>query len=307
VTDSQPSNSVANKSDIAVNRILLIIVYITGIVGISFSAIFVRWTEAPVSVVASHRMWISVLILLPFAMKFVPEWFKLPAREVIKLIISGLCLGLHFLFWMASLRLTSVASSTAILTLEPVIVMLGAFLVYKQKASSGAIIAMLIAMVGAIMIGWGDVRFSGDALLGDLLSFIGAAVVAVHMLIGTSLRNYLSALSYSVAVFLVAAIVLSAYNVASGIEQFDYAANDWLMFALLAIVPTIFGHLLFNWLLKYMQTTTVSMAVLGEPLGATLLAYYLLGENVTWIQLAAGGLLIFGVWLFIRRQGIRKK
>lgn len=78
-----------------------------------------------------------------------------------------------------------------------------------------------------------------------------------------------------------------------------YPPKEWGLFLLLAVVPTLFGHYLFNWLLKYMSATSVSMSVLGEPVGATLLAFLLLGEPVTWLQATAGSLLIFGVWLFL--------
>ncbi|MCR8641331.1 DMT family transporter [Paenibacillus sp. N1-5-1-14] len=280
----------------------LSLMLVVGIIAISFSAIFVKWSAAPAPVIAMNRLLITVLIMLPFIYKYLPEFRRISLRSYFSLFMSGLMLGLHFLFWMESLRWTSVASSTAILTLEPVLVMAGSFWVFRHKVSRTAIVAMAVAMFGAILIGWGDFRFSGDALKGDLLSFIGTIAVAVHMIIGKSLRAHMSAYVYSMCVFLIGAFVLGVYSVAVGYPLFDYSADEWGLFFLLAVVSTLFGHYVFNWLLKYMSATTVSMAVLGEPLGATILAFFLLGESITPVQFAAGLLLLVGVAVFIRSQ-----
>ncbi|MVP02516.1 DMT family transporter [Paenibacillus lutrae] len=279
------------------------IAFVVGIIGISFSAIFVRWSSAPVAVTAMYRLLLTTLIMLPFLFRYTQEIRNIRWKSLAWLISSGFFLGLHFLLWMASLSYTTVASSTALLTLEPIFVMGGAYLIFRQKSSLGTIAGILIAMIGAAMIGWGDFRFSGEALRGDILSVVSAAAVAVHMLIGKSMRESMSAFVYSFFVFLAAGAVLGLYNIAQGTPLTGYSQTDWTMFLLLAIVPTLFGHYLFNWLLKYMKAATVSMSVLGEPLGSTILAYYLLSEAITGIQVGAGLLLLSGIWLFIRSQG----
>jgi len=273
-----------------------------GILAISFSAILVKWSAAPASIIASHRLLVTVIIMSPLLYKFWPEMKKITGASYIKLMWSGLSLGLHFLLWMSSLRYTSVASSTAILTLEPVVVMVGSYIVFRHKTSFRAIMAMLIAILGAMMIGWGDFRFAGDAWIGDVLSFLSMVAVAIHMILGKSLRTHMSAFVYSWWVFLIGGLLLLIYNLIMGYSIFQYDANEWQLFVLLAIIPTLFGHVLFNWLLKYMQATTVSMSVLGEPLGATILAYMLLNETITWIQAGAGLLLLIGVGLFIKQE-----
>jgi drug/metabolite transporter (DMT)-like permease len=290
-----------DRSVVSVRYPVSVLLFI-GILAISFSAILVKWSAAPASVIASHRLLITVLIMTPLLYKYWPEMKQINRSSYIKLMWSGFCLGLHFLLWMSSLRYTSVASSTAILTLEPVVVMLGSYLVFRHKTSTGAIIAMAIAILGAMMIGWGDFRFAGDAWIGDVLSFFSMVAVSIHIILGKSLRTHLSAFVYSWLVFLIGGLFLLAYNLVVGYSLFQYESNEWLLFLLMAIIPTLFGHFLFNWLLKYMQATTVSMSVLGEPLGATILAYLLLGETITWIQAVAGLLLLIGVGLFIRQE-----
>ncbi|MHA6482629.1 DMT family transporter [Paenibacillus sp. strain BS8-2] len=277
------------------------LLYLVGIIAISFSSIFVKWSEADVAVIAMYRLYLTNLLLLPFAWKYRSELFSLTRKQWLLLGASGVMLGLHFLLWMASLRLTTVASSTVILTLEPVLVMLGSYWIYKTKANHAMLAGMGIAIIGSIMIGAGDFNLSGDALAGDILSFFGTVAVAVHMLIGKGLRDSVGAFAYNFWVFFTAASALALYNVGFGNSFTGYSSKEWGLFLLLAIVPTLFGHYLFNWLLKYMNATAVSMAVLGEPVISSLLAWVLLKEALTGYQLIAGVFILSGVWLFIRK------
>jgi len=277
-----------------------------GIIAISFSAVFVKWTDAPVSVIGMYRLALTLVGMTPFLFRYRSELRAVSRRDRVLLALSGFMLALHFLLWMGSLRYTTVASSTVLMTLEPVLVMIGALAFFRERIRRSAVVAMSVALVGAVLIGWGDFRLSGAALYGDLLSVLGTLAVVVHMLLGQALRGRISSFVYSYSVFLAAAVSFAAYNAVAGHSFFGYAPNDWLIFALMAAVPTVFGHLLFNWLLKYAGATTVSMAVLGEPVGASLLAWALLGETLTPLQAFAGALLIGGVWLFLRSGGAHR-
>ncbi|NBI28764.1 DMT family transporter [Chengkuizengella marina] len=276
------------------------IILLIGIIAISFSSIFIRWSDAPVSVMAMYRLYFTNLFMIPFVMKYWSEIKTLSKSDWFYLSLSGLLLGLHFLLWMGSLRFTSVANSTAIVALEPIFVLIGSFLFFKIRTNILSVVGMFIAVLGAALIGWGDFGVSSEAFFGDILALLGAIAVALHMLIGKLLLRKMSNYVYSFFVFLTAAFSLHIYNLILGYSFFNYASIDWGIFIILAIVPTVFGHLLFNWLLKYMNATTVSMSILGEPLGAALLAYFLLNEHITIQQAIAGVILLFGVWLFIK-------
>ncbi|WP_211747474.1 DMT family transporter [Paenibacillus sp. Marseille-Q4541] len=276
------------------------VLYLIGIISISFSSIFVKWSEAEVSVIAMYRLFLTNLLMAPLLYKYRHEIFRLSKKEWLYLGASGIMLGLHFLLWMGSLRLTTVASSTVILTLEPILVMLGSMWIFAAKPNRIMLIGMGMAVVGSVVIGAGDFRVSGDALKGDFLSLLGTIAVAVHMLIGEHARKNISAFVYNFWVFLIAGSSLALYNVGNRIPFTGYDAREWGIFLLLAIVPTLLGHYLFNWLLKVMNATTVSMAVLGEPVFASLLAWMLLGEGLTALQLTAGAFILAGVWVFLR-------
>ncbi|WP_188114710.1 DMT family transporter [Paenibacillus sp. B2(2019)] len=275
------------------------ILMLIGIVAISFSAIFIKWSAAPASIQGMYRLLFTSLLMLPFARPYSGAAFALRKKDWIMLVLSGTMLALHFLLWMGSLKYTSVASSTMIMALEPVFIMLGVYFLYKEKTAVSAILGLSIAIGGVVFIGWGDIGISADNLKGDLLSVGGTVAVAVHMLIGQKLVVRMPSYLYSLIVFLSAAGVFAIYNLIMGISFFNYPANEWGIFLLLAVVPTVFGHILFNWLLQYVSATTVSMNILGEPVGASILAYLLLGEQLTALQWAGGLLVMFGLGVYL--------
>lgn len=272
-----------------------------GIIAISFSSIFVKWSDSPVSVQAMYRLMITAIMMLPFAGKYAGDARSLKRSEWGLLALSAAMLALHFLLWMGSLQWTSVASSTIILALQPVFVMIGAYLWFKERTSLGALFGMSIAFLGVFLL-IGSSGFGGQEghFKGDLMSLLGTAAVAVHMLLGQLLLRRLPSFLYSWLVFVMASLILAVYNLIQGYSFTGYSGREWGIFLLLAIVPTVFGHLLFNWLMKFASASTVSMSVLGEPVGASVLAFLILHETMYPLQAAGGALVLLGLILFLR-------
>ncbi len=271
------------------------------IIAISFSAIFVKWSDAPSSILSMYRMWLASLLLVPIVWKKRAEFQKITKKDWIFLFCSGFFLALHFVLWFGSLKLTTVASSTIILALQPIVSLVGGFFVFKERTTASALMTMGIAIVGAVMIGWGDFGLSRDAILGDVLSFLSVIAVVGYLLIGQSTVKKVSHWIYSFCVFVFASIVLSIYNVSAGVAFGGYEAREWGIFLLLATVPTL-SHVINNWLLNYVNATTISMSILGEPVGATALAVVLLGEHLVGWQIAGGLLVLLGVFFFLMQQ-----
>lgn len=203
------------------------ILMLIGIVAISFSAIFIKWSAAPASIQGMYRLLFTSLLMLPFARPYSGAAFALRKKDWIMLVLSGTMLALHFLLWMGSLKYTSVASSTMIMALEPVFIMLGVYFLYKERTAVSAILGLSIAIGGVVFIGWGDIGISSDNLKGDLLSVGGTVAVAVHMLIGQKLVVRMPSYLYSLIVFLSAAGVFAIYNLIMGISFFNYPAKEW--------------------------------------------------------------------------------
>lgn len=279
-----------------------------GVVSVSTSAILVKFSAAPSGVIAFYRLFFSVLLMLPLVLfKYGPELKRIGRRDWLYSAIAGIFLAFHFILWFESLRFTSVASSTVLVTLQPLFAFAGTYLFFKERFTVKAILSGVIAIGGSVLISWGDFRISGTALFGDLLALAACALVTAYLMFGQTVRKRLSLITYTFTVYSISAMTLLVYVIAAGESLGPYPASDWVCFILLALVPTLLGHTLFNWSLKWLSTSTISMAILFEPVGAAVLAYFLLGEFVAWYQAAGGMIVIGGIMLFLADGRIMKR
>lgn len=271
-----------------------------GVISVSTSAILVKVSTAPSGVIAFYRMFFSVLFMLPvFLIKYVPELRLITRRDWLFSIAAGVFLAFHFILWFESLNYTSVASSTVLVTLQPLFAFIGTYFFFKEKFSWKAILSGLVAVIGSVIISWGDFKISGSALFGDMLALIACALVTAYLMFGQSVRKRLSLVTYTFVVYSISSITLFIYVLIRQEPLVPYGTSDWVYFILLALIPNLLGHTLFNWSLKWLSTSTISMAILFEPVGAAILAYYLLQEAVVWTQALGGAIVIGGVSLFL--------
>lgn len=271
-----------------------------GVIAVALSAIFVKLANADAEVIAFYRMFFSVLIMAPvFFWKYTAELKRLTKRDWTFSVIAGIFLAFHFILWFDSLNYTSVASSTVLVTLQPLFAFAGTYFFFKERFSLKTVFSGLIAIGGSILISWGDFKISGTALYGDMLALIACALVTAYLLFGQDVRKRLSLVTYTFVVYGISTVTLFIYILIKGGSFGPYPANDWLWFILLAIVPNLLGHTLFNWSLKYVSTNVISIAILFEPIGAAILAFYVFNEHLISTQVIGGFIVIAGIMLFV--------
>ncbi|CAI8896852.1 DMT(Drug/metabolite transporter) superfamily permease [Brevibacillus sp. IT-7CA2] len=274
-----------------------------GVIAISSSAIFVKLSDAPAPIIATYRLIFSVLLTLPFLIwnrGAIAEIGKMPQKVWLLCILSGAFLASHFLLWFESLNYTSVASSTVLVTLQPLFAFIGGYFFFGEKVRFLALSGGLLAIAGSFVIGWGDFQVGGMALWGDFLALMGAVTVTGYWLVGQYVRQHMSSFAYTLVVYSATSVILVAYDLALGYSLVGYPGADWGWFFCLALFPTLLGHSIFNWIIKWLNTTTISMGILGEPIGTAILAYFILGEVVTPPQWIGGLIIIAGIYVFIR-------
>ncbi|MEK4386959.1 DMT family transporter [Solibacillus sp. FSL W7-1464] len=273
---------------------------IIGVISVSLSAIFVKLASADAGVIAFYRMLFSILIMLPwFLMKYSNEIKVLSKRDWVFSSIAGVFLSFHFILWFESLNYTSVASSTVLVTMQPLFAFIGTYLFFKEKITLQTFIAGGVAILGSVLISWGDFKISGTALYGDILALIACALITGYLLFGQDVRKRLSLVTYTMVVYSVSTITLFFYIIIKGESFGPYPAIDWMWFILLAIIPNLLGHNLFNWALKWTSTNVISIAILFEPVGAALLAIFIFNEYLTVSQIVGGLIVILGIMLFV--------
>jgi drug/metabolite transporter (DMT)-like permease len=253
-----------------------------------------------------YRMFLASLFIFPMAWKHREEFAKISRKEWLAIVFAGIFLACHFGLWFESLNHTSVASSTLILALQPAIALVGGVLFFKEKVHIRTVVAMGIAFVGVAIVGGGSLEGGNRALLGNILSFVAVVSVVLYLMIGQRNVKSINHWVYSFLVFLVAGLSVAVFNLMSGFSFAGYSTNDWLVFIALAIFPTG-AHIIYNMLLNYVNTTTVSMSTLGEPIGASILAMILLNEMLTVVEMIGGVLIIAGIFYFLKLQGGSKQ
>lgn len=278
-----------------------------GVVAVSTGAIFVKAAHAPALVTAAYRVGIAAAVLMPLAWFYVRrELLALTAREVGPALVAGAFLALHFGTWIASLDYTSVANSVVLVNTNPIWVGLLTPLVTRERIRAGTVGCIALSVAGGTVIGWGDLATGGAALWGDLLALMGSVFAALYLLMGRRLRVHLSLLAYIFLCYGSAAVFLWTAVVVSGLPVTGFSAGTWGAFAGMALFSQLVGHTSYNWALKWIRTSTVAVSLLGEPIGASLMAYLFFGEALTASKWIGGGLILLAIYLAARGEGKTK-
>jgi drug/metabolite transporter (DMT)-like permease len=267
-----------------------------GVLAVSTASVLIKLCTAPALAIAGWRLTLAALALVLWAAASRRwPWSGVPARERPRAVAAGLLLGLHFATWISSLDYTSVASSVVLVTTNPLFVGLGAWLFLREKSGPGLWLGMALSMGGGALVALADRHQGGgsDPLRGDALALAGALCGSGYLLLGRRVQAQAGTLGYVTLVYSVAALLLLGLALAAGTPVAGYSPRDWLLLALLAALPQGVGHTLINWSLRFFPAGVVAVAILGEPLGAILLAWLVLGEGVAPLQ-ALGALLILG-------------
>ena len=273
-----------------------------GVTAVSTAAVLIRLADAPALAIASYRLGIAAVLLLPLSLAIDrTRLLALSAREKLLMGASALCLALHFAFWIASLSHTSVASSVVIVTANPILVAIAAHVLLRESLTRSTAAGIGLGLAGGVVIALGDWDLGDRRLYGDGLALLGAAGVAGYYIIGRDLRRSMPVLAYVAPVYGLAAVVLLASSGATGAALGGFSGETYLYLVLLALVPQLLGHSSLNWALGHLPATLVAVAVMAEPVGATLLAWAILDETPPVTAVAGGALILVGVYLALRR------
>jgi drug/metabolite transporter (DMT)-like permease len=262
----------------------------------------IRMSEAPPLVIATYRLTLATLIVAPFYIKSggLAGLMSIQLIDLLTLAGVGVALALHFASWITSLDYTSVASAVIFGHIDPIFVAAVSHFVLGEKVRGGTILGIIVAFIGVAVIAFSDSGSGGSNLYGDLLALVGALMLGVYTLSGRRLRQSLDLASYVTPVYATAASVLAISCVVTGTKLWPYPVEEYVLFLAIAIIPMIFGHTVYNWTLKYIEASVASLSLLGEPVGATLLAYFFLGETPSYLTIVGGTITLLGIYLCVR-------
>jgi drug/metabolite transporter (DMT)-like permease len=278
---------------------------------VSSASILIRFAQelgVPSLSLAAWRLTLAALILTPLVLtRSRDELATLAPRDVGLAMLAGAFLAVHFATWIASLAYTSVAASTVLVTTNPIWIAAASWLLFRERPGPGLAVGIALALLGSVAIfAAGEASpGGGDPALGNALALSGSIMVSGYLLIGRSLRRRLSLLAYIWLVYGAAAGVLLVAVLVTGGPMLGFTASAYAILLALAVGPQLGGHTAFNWALRYLSPAFIAIAILGEPVGAALLAFVILGERVAPLELAGFVLLLVGIYCAARseRQG----
>lgn len=281
----------------------------------SFSSIFIRLTPASAIIIAFWRQFLAsilTLLIIIFSKKFI-NLKKISKEQIGYFILGGFFLALHFASWILSLFYTTIAQSLVIVNASPAMVVIIGFVFLNEKINRYQIGGILISIIGGLIIVFGSIQPSSqapDPFYGNILAFIGAVTFSGYIIIGRFIRSSheIDLFTYTFYIYFISSIFLAIIALLTSSNEFFYSLTGnlpiyaYLGFFLLAIIPTIFGHTLYNYSLKEIKAAVVSVVTLGEPIISSILAMIILFEYPSVISIIGGFIIIFGVSITILRE-----
>lgn len=273
------------------NRFFKYFLIFTGIVSVSLAAIFIKMSNSEPIVIATFRMGISSLILIPFY--FIKKKNFIFKDDLKIFILSGLFLALHFYTWITSLRFTTIMSSTVLVTTNPIFVSIFSYFLFKKIIKKKTIFAIILSIIGVIFMSNG---FSiSSNLKGNLLALFGAIFASLYIISNYYLRKKYDLFDIIFPVYSISFIVLFFLSILLKAKIYPLPFNEYLLFFLIALIPQVIGHSIFNYSLKFFSPVFISLTILGEPIGATIFGIIFFKEIPKILEMIGGFLIITGI------------
>jgi drug/metabolite transporter (DMT)-like permease len=298
------SNDNTNNRAVGTARVMTAMGF--AVLALSFSSIFVtalQRSAAPPLVIAFYRMAIATAILLPASLILKRNEIRTLVRKDIGLLfIGGFCLAVHFAAWITSLHYISIATSIVLVNSHPLFVVIASYFFLGERPSKRGLIGTAVGLAGMAIMSYDALINVQLALKGVALALLGALAVVGYFIVGRKARPRMSLLGYVTPLYAACSLFLLALILFKGDPLGPYSSSSWILFTALAIVPTIVGHTVFNWALRHVRPTVISLAFLGEPVIASLLALLFFAQRPPATTLVGGALVLAGVYLATSRR-----
>jgi drug/metabolite transporter (DMT)-like permease len=293
-------------------KVKVLAALLAGLTAFGFAPILVRFaSDTSPLVLVVYRTVFAAVMLFPFWI-----WMRNSEqrsgkrKERLWIALSGVCLGLHFTFWISSLYYTSVASASVLVTIHPIIMILVERLWFKRSFATSTWVGVVLAFSGSVLLGISDSQIEQDftdPLFGNFMALTAAIIFVIYLLIGQKIRKKREWIDYVFPVYFYAAAACVVIAVVMGKDLLNISAIGVWAGAGLAFGPQILGHGSMNYAVKYVSPTLLSTLILVEPLAASVLAFFLFAELPPLTSITAMIIILAGVGLTWKRKSADKK
>ena len=271
------------------------------VVALSFPAIFIRLAQADGLSIAFLRLAFASIMLWPIAYRKVPAaWREIEPAERLRVVAAGVFLGLHLFLWITAVLKTTIASAAFLVITQPIMVAILAHFFLRERLNRWVVAALILTLGGTALINIGDLNLNPEYLWGDFLALIGAVMAAFYLLLGRSVRRKIRLLPYVTIVYSSAALILLPICILTRAPLFSLSARSYFWCFMLTLIPTLIGHTLYNWALRYLKAYTVNASIVVEPILATFMAWLIFREQPS-TYLYPGAVLLMGALILAFR------
>ena len=275
------------------------ILLIIGLFAISTSPVIAKLLPSiPASVIAFWRMAFASIILWVYTGLFTAG--PIVAKSSKLVYLAGVSLAMHFIFWFGALKLTSIANTTVLGIVAPAFTLLIEKFVYGKKINALSSISLIIIFSGCIIVQGNDLGNLRGVGLGNIMAIISAVFLGVVFLVGSKVRQNTGVLPYTKNLFTISAIVLLFCSLLLNNSIFNYSAENYFWLLMLGVIPTLIGHTIFSYSIKFVSPTIIASIPLGEPIIASILAFVLFSEGVASNVFIGGIIIAIGLIFLIR-------
>lgn len=273
------------------------------VITLSVPAIFIRLAQTDGLTIAFLRLLAASVILWPIAgRKVLPSWRALNSADRWKVTAAGFFLGMHMFLWVTAVTKTTIASAAFLIITQPIMVAVFAHFLLAERINRWTVFAVGATILGTLLMGGGDLQLGASYLWGDFLALLGAALAGFYLLAGRSVRRKIDILPYITLVYSISALVLLPFALLAGSPLFSLPKTAYFWILMLALIPTLVGHSLFNWALRYLKAFTVNISIVVEPIGATILAWVIFREQPSTLLYPGAILLMVALLLAFRGE-----
>lgn len=282
-------------------KTISLVLVIIATVNVSFAAIFLRLSESPAIMIGFYRLIFSVFILLPFSFKKTNfrELISMIKSQYKKLIIIGIAFGLHFVFWNMSLDLTTIGNSVFLVNTSPIFVAIVSYFYLKEKLRKIQWLGIFLSIAGSLLITFRDI-ISSLMWLGNTLALISALFLAIYLIGGRKIRYDYDLIPYVLVIYIIGAITLLFPVFIIEQSIIPISGLDWVYIIVLAFISTIFGHTLYNYSLKSVSASKISVVLLLEPVLSTIWAIFVFNEIPSYELIIGAIIILVGILLVLR-------
>lgn len=274
------------------------LIVILGVLSVSTAAIAVKLSDAIPLHNAFYRMLFAFLLMLPLLWKSRASMKSISTKHWFWMIVSGIALGMHFFTWFISLEHTSIANSMVLICMSPIFTVSGGALFFGTKFKKQELLMTFTAIIGGVIMALHTGGIEAGEFYGNMMAIVGTFCIAVYLLIGGYVRASVSTILYTTAVYGFAAATLFIVTLFQQESLTQQTGRSWMVFLWLALIPTLMGHSLFSYSLKYVKAAYISTAVLFEPVLTIILAMFLFKEYPDVLQILGGSIILISLGIY---------